>query len=202
MRRMILFSVVVLMAAACLPQSPSAPASGGASQAPANAGSSPAPAVTQAGSGTAPAQPNATPTPTEGPISGGVGDTLTTPIWSLMLEKVERPGRVLEWSNPAGRLDAKGEILLVTLQVRNISRTSASLTPRSFDLNSKDGSSYNPLTCCVPYLTAKSERSLLFATEFPAGVSGRMTLVFDVDPKDSGFALVFVDSKGKFWRLP
>ncbi len=191
MRRMILASAVLLMAAACLPSAAGSPSpSSATSSAPSQQPTPP------------PAQPNAIPTPTEGPLSGGAGDTLTTTIWSLTLEKIERPGKVLEWSNPDGKLEAKGEFLLATLQVKQLAPRAASLTPQSFVLNSKAGDGYNPLNCCIPYLSARSVRALLPVTEFQPGDGGRITIVFDVDPKDSGFVLVYADSKGMFWRLP
>lgn len=211
MRRMILASAVLLMAAACLPPAAGSPSpSSGAGTAGNPATVTPA---TQTGSGSTPsapsqqptpppAQPNTTPTPTERPISGGVGDTLTTTLWSLTLEKIERPGKALEWSNPDGKLEAKGEFLLATLQVKGLAPKAASLTRQSFVLNSKVGDGYNPLNCCIPYLTARGVRALLPITEFQPGDGGKITLVFDVDPKDSSFVLVYVDSKGMFWRLP
>lgn len=210
MRRFSACLLLVFALAACQPQAP-APASPTASPpAPAaTAGAAtPTPARPTAAATTPPAAPTATPAapaspvPTEGPISGTVGETLTTSGWTFTLEKVEWPGKVLEWSNPAGKYEAKGTVLLAVLQARPRSDRGGSLTPRSFSVNAASGDGGDPVSCCVPYLTARSERALLPISEFPAGTPGRITVIFDINPNDRDLTLVFTEDKGHHWKLP
>ncbi|MEK7214469.1 MAG: hypothetical protein AAB289_02585, partial [Chloroflexota bacterium] len=158
-----------------------------------------------AASATAPpptAAPNPT-APTKVLSSGTVGETLTTSLWSLTLDRVEWPGKVIEWATPlSGKYEAKGTLLLAVLLVRDKSPSNASLTLRSFQINSENGDSWDPVLCCEPFLTARGDRALLPATGFRAGDTQRMTVIFDVSPGVRDLALVFTEDKGHFWKLP
>ena len=59
--------------------------------------------------------------------SGKTGDTLWNKEWRITLDKIERPGKTLTWSQPDGRAEAKGEYVLAYLSVQKTREGNAQL---------------------------------------------------------------------------
>jgi len=119
----------------------------------------------------------------------------------MTLDKVERPGKTLVWSPPDGKAEAVGEFVLIYLNVEKSKEGDRTLSLNNFQLLSEQGNAYTPVSCCQLYAFTKEVRPLTFATEFKAGSSFDILVVFDLPPSATELTLTMSSGKGLTWRL-
>lgn len=149
--------------------------------------------------------PQRTPTPETtaipiGPFTGKIGDTLRLLDWSMLLEKVERPGKTLVWPG-GGTAQATGEFLVAYLTVQRRAEGSASISLANFEVVSGNDGVYKALNCCQAYATSRGVRPLTFDTGFVKNQTQQTLVVFDVPATASGLRLHFAPSQVLSWQL-
>lgn len=121
-------------------------------------------------------------------------------MWQMTLNSIERPGKTLEWSAPPGKVEAKGELLIVSLTIRKTREGGATTGLSDFELFTDDAV-YKPLNCCRDYALSKGLRPLDFATSFGPEDGSQTLLVFDVPPGLGNATLSFTPGIGLRWQI-
>lgn len=122
------------------------------------------------------------------------------PQWQMTLNTIERPGKILEWSALPGKVEAKGELLVVSLTIHKTKEGSADIGLNDFELFTDDVV-YKPLNCCRDYALSKAIRPLDFATSFGPDQVSQIVLVFDVPLGLGNATLSFISGVGLNWQI-
>ncbi len=97
-------------------------------------------------------------------------------------------------------MEAKGEILIVTLTIRKTDEGKRDTGITDFELYTDD-EVYKPLNCCQDYVMSRGLRPLDFATSFEPEDVRETMLVFDVPPGLGNATLSFTPGTGLRWQI-
>jgi hypothetical protein len=117
-----------------------------------------------------------------------VGTAVTSPTWTYNVGNVRRVTRI-------GGAEARGTFLVVQIAATNRGTTATQLSPSNFTLTAAGGEQYaaQPTSSAVYSGEINPGSSYMWATEFPAGRSVVVPLIFEINPAASGTQLVILD---------
>lgn len=118
----------------------------------------------------------------------------------MTLNNIERPGKTLEWSTPPGKVEAKGELLVILLTIGKTKEGRASTGLSDFEVFTDD-EVFKALNCCRDYALSKGLLPLDFATSFRPEEVRQTVLIFDVPLGLGSASLSFTQRTGLRWQI-
>lgn len=131
-----------------------------------------------------------------GPATVSVNTSLTSPDWTYRVGSVRRVARI-------GSAQARGTYLVVQVAATNRKGAGAQILPSHFSLVAANGDEYRALaTTSGVYSSAENlTSSYAWPTEFRAGRSVVLPIVFELSPSVTGTQLVILDVPSTRIRL-
>lgn len=127
-----------------------------------------------------------------------IGDVVKIDDWELVVNKVEKLGSELAYTDFGNIQQASGNWLIVDITLHNKGKQPRKVEPFNFIIVDSSATEYehytNPVLASL-YAT-KNQRVFLSNPIVPGG-SIQSLLIFDVSPSASGFTLKFTPSGGK-----
>lgn len=155
--------------------------------------------TTQASS--TPSRPVNTPVPTKAaPSLIPIGKAVSVKNWDLTVTAIEKPGKVLTWSEYKNTSNAVGTWLVIALDLKNTGKQNFGVNSFDFKLTDESGAKYDTSTDmgALSYSTYKGGLAVDGA-QVPPGVDAKLYLVYDVSPTAKGLHLQFTqDTKPIF----
>jgi hypothetical protein len=119
--------------------------------------------------------------------------------WDMAVNRVERPGKELVWSDFNNKSVAAGEWLIVVFDLKNTGTTNFGINLTDVQLNAPGGIIYKPSTDGGVLTYSTFKKAQMLGGQVPPGVSVQYYIVFDVAPNTIGLIFQFnQDTKPKF----
>lgn len=119
--------------------------------------------------------------------------------WDMAVNRVERPGKELVWSQFGNKSNAAGEWLIVVFDMKNTGNTNFGVNTTDFTLIAPGGIIYRPSSDMGAFSYSTFKGGQQIGGQVPPGVSVTYYLPFDIAPGTTGLALVFnQDTKPRF----
>jgi Rieske Fe-S protein len=119
--------------------------------------------------------------------------------WDMAVNRVERPGKELVWSDFNNKSVAAGEWVIVVFDLKNTGNTNFGINLTDVQLNAPGGITYKPSTDGGALTYSTFKKAQMLGGQVPPGVSVQYQIVFDVAPNTAGLTFQFnQDTKPKF----
>jgi hypothetical protein len=140
--------------------------------------------------------------PSAGPAATGVyppNTLVSVKNWDMAVNRVERPGKELVWSDFNNKSVAAGEWVIVVFDLKNTGNTNFGINLTDVQLNAPGGITYKPSTDGGALTFSTFKKAQMLGGQVPPGVSVQYQIVFDVAPNTTGLTFQFnQDTKPKF----
>jgi hypothetical protein len=120
----------------------------------------------------------------------------------MAVNRVERPGKELVWSEFNNKSLAAGEWLVVVFDMKNTGNTNFGVNASDFTLTAPGGITYRPSSDMGAFAYSTFKRGQQIGGQVPPGVSVTYYLPFDIAPGATGLELVFGQDKKPRFTLP
>jgi hypothetical protein len=119
--------------------------------------------------------------------------------WDMAVNRVERPGKELVWSQYGNKSVAAGTWLIVVFDMKNTGNTNFGVNTGDFVLQAAGGITYKVSTDVSTYSYATLKGTQQIGSQVPPGVNVTFNVIFDIAPDAKDMVLIFnQDTKPKF----
>ena len=191
----------VLPAIACSGSTPTAKPSGGGAVTAANSASTTSSSASATSSGASTASSVAKPTKTPVPPTQaakvkvyGLNELVSVKNWDLAIQKVEKPGKDLVWSEFDNKSTAAGTWFVVVVDMKNTGNQNFGVN--TFDFELKSGNvTYQVSDDLGAYSYSEFKGGQRIGGQVPPGVTVTYYVVFDVAPTATDLQFTFKQDK-------
>jgi uncharacterized membrane protein len=153
--------------------------------------------VGNAFAGNAPVAAAPTTAPASGPANGqayGLNELASVKNWDLAIQKIEKPGKDLIWSQYGNKSTAAGTWFVVVVDMKNTGNQNFGVNSSDFELRSGNVT-YKVSDDFGSYSYSDSKGGQKVGGQVPPGVSVTYYIVFDVAPNATDLQFVFKQDK-------
>ena len=119
-----------------------------------------------------------------------VGETVRAGTWEYTVTQVKRTKDPLVWTQFGNSTQAKGEWLIIDLDLKNVDKESSPVNTHDFEVQDAGGVKYSHSADFGAYSAFPDYHKLSkLGQQFPPNVSVRTVLVFDISPDAKGLKL-------------
>lgn len=159
-------------------------------------------AVASSAPSTAP-KPSASIAPASAPPAAatnhGVNELVSVKNWDMAVNRVERPGKELVWSQFGNKSVAAGTWLVVVFDMKNTGNTNFGVNTPDFELRAAGGITYKVSTDGGAFGYGQFKGGQTIGGQVPPGVNVTYYVVFDIAPDATDLVFVFnQDTKPRF----
>lgn len=134
---------------------------------------------------------NATATPFNAAAVAQLNQTVSVPNWNLTATGVEKPGKMLKWSQANNTSTATGTWVIVAVDLKNTGTRNFGINEHDFQLKDDAGNTYNVSSDIGASSYSAFKGGQQISGQVPPGTTVRYYISFDVAPTATGLVLQF-----------
>jgi hypothetical protein len=153
-----------------------------------------APSVATASSGSKPAVV----VPPTAPVMHAPGEAVQAGDWNVTVSGIDHPGKTLVWSQYGNKTEAKGEWLVIKLDLVNRGTRNWTMNDHDWSLVDANGVKYDTSTAAGVYSYPGFKKLTSMGDQIPPNTPVSSALVYDIAPGTTGLTLTLKDTKTSF----
>lgn len=128
------------------------------------------------------------------PTSYGLNQTVSVKNWDVTVQKIEKPGKDLVWSQFGNKSTAAGTWFVVVVSMKNTGNQNFGVNGPDFELRG-GGNTYKVSTDLGAYSYSEFKGGQRVGGQVPPGVAVVYYVAFDIAPTATGLQFVFLQDK-------